>query len=275
VSFHSEVLNLKVDGHVATLWLDRPEKRNALGRDLWHDLPLAAAAVAEDQDVRVLVLAANGPHFSVGLDLKEQGGALGGSEQPSSPAASNLALYRRIRAMQDSVTALEELPFPVISAVHGYCIGGGVDIICATDIRVAASDAVFSVREAKIAIVADLGTLQRLPKILSAGHVAELAYTAKDIDATRAAQIGLVNHVVNGSANEALDLAYEIAKEIAANSPLAVQGTKEVLRANEMATVADGLKFVARWNSAHIQSDDLREAMSAFFEKRPPNFTGH
>jgi enoyl-CoA hydratase len=277
VTFESEVLELRVEGPIATLWLDRPEKRNALGRALWHDLPLATQAVAEDPAVRVLVLAARGPHFTVGLDLKEMGGAsLGGAgeSRPNSPARTNLATYRQIRRMQDAVTALERLAVPVIAAVHGYCIGGGVDLVCAADIRLASADAVFSVREAKVAIVADLGTLQRLPRIVGAGHVAELAYSAKDIDAARAAQIGLINHVHAGSAEQVLAAAYELAGEIAANSPLAVQGTKAVLRANDGATVDEGLDFVARWNSAFLQSNDLTEAMVAFFERRPPNFTG-
>jgi enoyl-CoA hydratase len=237
---------------------------------------LAAAAISADPSIRVLVLAARGPHFTVGLDLKEMGAsALTESEgAPGSPARANLSTYRNIRRLQDAVTAVSDLAIPVIAAVHGYCIGGGVDIICAADIRLAASDAIFSVREAKIAIVADLGTLQRLPRIVGAGHVAELAYTGKDISAKRAAKIGLVNHVHEGSADEVLTAAYELAHEIAANSPLAVQGTKAVLAANDGGTVADGLDFVARWNSAFLRSNDLTEAMTAFFERRPPNFTG-
>jgi enoyl-CoA hydratase len=254
--------------------LSRPEKLNALGRALWHDLPLAAAAVADDTQIRCLVLAARGKHFTVGLDLKEMGSPLSSGSGPTSPARSNLSSYRQIRRMQDSVTALEKLGVPVVSAIHGYCIGGGVDIACATDIRLAASDAVFSVREAKIAIVADLGTLQRLPRIIGAGHVAELAYTAKDIDAAEASRIGLVNRVIAGSAAEVYDAAMELAREIAANSPLAVQGTKEVLRANDGATIDEGLDFVAHYNAAYLRSNDLTEALTAFLERRAPNFTG-
>jgi enoyl-CoA hydratase/carnithine racemase len=274
VSFSSDVLELKVDGHVATLWLNRPEARNALGRSLWHDLPLAAEAIDDDDDVRVVVLAARGPHFTVGLDLKEMGGGLTDGGSRTSVARANRQAYEGIRRLQDSVTALADLRVPVVAAVHGYCIGGGVDIICAADIRLAASDAVFSVREAKVAIVADLGTLQRLPKIVSAGHVAELALTAKDIDAARAAAIGLVNHVCEGSAVEVLEAAYEMADAIAANSPLAVQGTKAVLAFNDGATVDDGLEYVAQWNTAYLRSNDLTEAMTAFLERRTPTFRG-
>jgi len=145
--------------------------------------------------------------------------------------------------------------------------------VAACDIRVAAADAVFSVRETRMAIVADLGSLQRLPRIIGAGHVAELAYTGRDVDAARAAQIGLVNHVADDAA-AAQALALDIAREIAGNSPLAVQGTKAVLVASADTTVAQGLDYVATYNSAMLGSNDLTEAMTAFFERRPPRFTG-
>jgi enoyl-CoA hydratase len=176
--------------------------------------------------------------------------------------------------MQNAVTSISELAIPVIAAVHGYCIGGGVDLISACDVRLCASDARFSVRETRVAIVADLGTLQRLPRIISAGHVAELAYTGKDIDAVRAAAIGLVNWVHGESADGVMQAAIQLANEIAANSPLAVQGTKAVLAANDGRTVAEGLEFVAKWSTMYLQSNDLREAMTAFLEKRPPVFRG-
>jgi enoyl-CoA hydratase len=171
------------------------------------------------------------------------------------------------------VTAVARCTKPVIAAVHGYCIGGGVDLIAACDIRLASADAVFSVREAKIAIVADLGSLQRLPAIIGAGHLAELAFTGKDISAERAKEIGLVNDVA-ADAEGVQKAAHMLAAEIAANSPIAVQGTKAVLAANEGRTVAEGLDYVATWNAGMLASDDLTEAVTAFMEKRPPKFTG-
>ena len=175
--------------------------------------------------------------------------------------------------MQRSVTSVAACPKPIIAAVHGYCIGGGVDLISACDIRVASTDAVFSVRETRVAIVADLGSLQRLPRIIGKGHVAELALTGKDISAARAKEIGLVNDVLP-DADAALAAARELAGEIAANSPLAVQGTKAVLAACEDKSVAEGLDYVATWNAGFLSSDDLVEAMTAFMEKRPPEFRG-
>jgi enoyl-CoA hydratase len=274
VEFSSPVITLEVEGHLATLWLDRPESRNALGSAFWRDLPLAAAAVAENSDIRVVVVAAKGPHFTVGLDLKEFGGHFSSSDTSASAARANARTFANVRAMQDSVTSLAKLAVPVIAAIHGYCIGGGIDIISACDIRVATSTATFSVRETKVAIVADLGTLQRLPRIVSAGHVAELAFTGKDIDARRASDIGLVNSLHGESAEEVYEAALALAKEIAANSPLAVQGTKAVLAANEGRSVDEGLDFVARWNTMYLASNDLREAMTAFIERRPPVFRG-
>ncbi|HEV2427874.1 MAG TPA: enoyl-CoA hydratase-related protein, partial [Acidimicrobiales bacterium] len=182
--------------------------------------------------------------------------------------------YRGIRHWQDSVSALARLPVPVVAAVHGYCLGGGLDVITACDLRVCSSDAVFGVRETRVAIVADLGTLQRLPRIVGPAVAAELAYTGRDFGAAYAERVGLVSRVVDGSGVEAYECALDVAREIAANSPLAVRGTKAVLSANDGATVDEGLEFVARWNALYLRSNDLTEAMTAFAEKRPPSFSG-
>ena len=291
----SDVLSIERGDHVATVWLDRAEARNAMGPAFWTDLPAVMADVSADRAVRAVVIAARGPHFSVGLDLKAMAGLLtatggdagdvGGtapgsrSGTPGSPAkpsaaAKAMASRPQILRMQRSISSVADCPKPVIAAVHGYCLGGGLDVIAACDIRLASADAVFSLRETRIAIVADLGSLQRLPRIISKGHVAELAYTGKDIDARRAAEIGLVNDVLP-DAEATIKAARQLAGEIAANSPVAVEGTKAVLAACEDRSVAEGLDYVATWNAGFLQSDDLAEAMVAFTEKRPPNFTGY
>jgi enoyl-CoA hydratase len=278
---NSEVLTVEHDGPVATLWLDSAEARNAMGPAFWNDLPLLMADLSAARAVRCVVVAARGPHFSVGLDLKAMAGLLagsgdgardGGSKTPSMGARA-FATRPEILRMQRAVSSVAECPKPVVAAVHGYCIGGGVDLITACDMRLASADAVFSVRETRIAIVADLGSLQRLPRIVGAGHVAELAYTGKDIDANRAKEIGLVNGVFPDS-HAAIHAARELATEIAANSPLAVQGTKAVLGACADKSVAEGLDYVATWNAGFLPSDDLVEAMTAFTEKRSPQFEG-
>jgi enoyl-CoA hydratase len=279
-SFASDVLTIDVDGHVATLWLDRPGKRNAMGPALWDDLPLAMDAIASEPDVRAVVVAARGPHFTVGLDLVAMAGlagpakpAEGGDAAPASMAARARSARTEILRLQASVTSVADCRLPVIAAVHGYCIGGGVDLIAACDIRLSSADAVFSVREAKLAIVADLGSLQRLPAIIGRGHLAELAFTGKDISAARAESIGLVNHV-SPDADSVLADGRALAAEIAANSPLAVQGSKAVLAAGDGRSVTEGLEYVATWNAGFLASDDLVEAMAAFMEKRPAVFNG-
>ena len=278
VDFESPVLRIEHDETeaVATLWLDRAEARNAMGVDLWRDLPRAMDVLAADTTVRVVIVAAEGPHFSVGLDLKAMGSMLtGGGDGSSRTSMASKARSGRaeVLRLQESITAVARCPKPVIAAVHGYCIGGGVDLIAACDIRLASADAVFSVREAKMAIVADLGSLQRLPAIIGAGHLAELAFTGKDISAERAKEIGLVNDLA-ADAEGVQKAAHALALEIAANSPIAVQGTKAVLAANEGRTVAEGLDYVATWNAGMLASDDLTEAVTAFMEKRAPKFTG-
>jgi enoyl-CoA hydratase len=280
-----QVLSIERDHHVATVWLDRPEARNAMGPAFWDDLITAMTDVSTDTDVRAVVVAARGPHFSVGLDLKAMAGLLtGGDAQgsgrergngggPPSMAVRAVAARAGVKRLQSAISSVADCPKPVLAAIHGYCIGGGVDLVSACDIRLASADAVFSVRETKVAIVADLGSLQRLPQIIGKGHVAELAFTGKDITADRAKEIGLVNDVF-ADADAVVAGARAMAAEIASNSPLAVLGTKAVLTAGEGRSVADGLDYVATWNAGFLQSDDLAEAMSAFMAKRAPEFRG-
>ena len=272
-----EVLSIEKEDYVATLWLDRPEARNAMGPAFWSELPQAMAELTDDAEVRAIVVAAKGPHFSVGLDLKTMGTVLEVGAEPGagrSRAARSARARVEIKRMQQSVSAVAECPKPIVAVVHGYCIGGGVDLVSACDIRFASEDAAFSVRETKMAIVADLGSLQRLPRIIGAGHVAELAFTGKDISAARAKEIGLVNDVLP-DADSALKAALAMAAEIAANSPLVVQGTKAVIQAADRTAIAEGLEYVAVWNAGFLQSDDLTEAFTAFMEKRSPKFTGN
>ena len=275
MEFSSDVLSIEVTDHVATLWLDRPDARNAMGHALWNDLPRAAATIAGDPSIRVVIVAARGSAVSVGLDLKDMGaGLVGSGDAGTSEAVRNQRTYATIRTMQTSITSIAQLEMPVIAAVHGYCIGAGVDLISACDIRLSSSDATYSVRETRIAIVADMGTLQRLPRLIGAGHVAELAFTGNDIDAHRALQIGLVNSLHGDSGGDVYAAAQALARTIAANSPLAVRGTKAVLAANEGRSVDEGLEFVAQWNTMYLQTNDLREAITAFIERRPPVFRG-
>ncbi len=271
--FSSDVLTLETDGPVSTLWLDAPERRNACGPAFFADLPRAFDALSSDEMVRAVVLAARGPSFTVGLDLKAMAPLLLQGPAAGPDAGHRRDLYLEIKRLQAAINAVAACPKPVIAAVQGHCIGAGMDLITACDIRLAAEDASFSVRETKMAIVADLGTLQRLPRIVAAGHAAELIYTGADFSAARAHAVGLVNAVYPD--HEALmDAALALGAEIAANSPLAVQGAKAVLHATAYRTVEDGLDYVALWNTSFLRSRDLHEAVTAFLEKRPPRFEG-
>lgn len=275
----SDVISVESRPGVAIVWLDRPEKRNAFAPDFWGEFPDTIEALGADPEVRVIVVAARGAAFTVGLDLHAFGPSLAtgdldaDAEPAGSPVAHRARTYRLVKTMQHTFTALAECPKPVIAAVHGYCIGAGVDLITACDIRYSSAGAVFSVRETKLAMVADVGTLQRLPKIVDPGWVAEIAYTGRDFDAAEAKEMGLVGRVFPDQ-ESTLVAAISTAEQIVANSPLAVQGTKAVLRAGDGLSVNDALDYVALWNAAFLHSNDLAEAFAAFAEKRKPEFTG-
>ena len=269
MDFTSNTLAIEVDGHVATLWLDRPEKMNAISTEMWRDFPRAIDAIAADDTIRAVVIAGRGRGFCVGLDLASLSGA-----PDLSTAAGCLQQMKVTRVCQDAITAVAQCPVPVVAAIHGHCLGAGVDLITACDIRLAAEDSLFGVRETKIGIVADVGTLQRLPSVVGAGHVAELAYTGKDIGAQRAEKIGLVNDVYPDF-DGVYGAAAALAGEIAANAPLAVRGTKFILQQGEDLSTEQSLLLNGLWTMVtSLNSNDLKEAVQAFMEKRPPNYTG-
>jgi enoyl-CoA hydratase len=229
--------------------------------------------LAEDREVRAVVVRGAERAFSYGLDLRAAFAAWGPVLTGGGLAGPRSELFRLIQKLQRAFTAIAACPVPVIAAVHGWCIGGGVDLIAACDLRLCSADATFSIRETRVAMVADLGSLQRLPRILGPGHLRELAFTGKDIDAARAARIGLVNDVYPDRA--ALDeAALALAREIAAAPPLVVRGVKHVLDQGEGQSVAEGLDYVATWNAAFLASEDLGEATAAFAARRPPLYKG-
>jgi enoyl-CoA hydratase len=263
-------LELEKDGHVATLWLNRPEKLNALSEDMWADIPRAVRTLDEDEDVRVIVLAGRGKAFSVGIDI----GMLSRLRPDGpSPARGNFHIYTEIKRGQETVNSLAEAAKPVIAAIHGYCLGAGANIISACDIRIASEDAVFSIRETRMGLVADIGALQRLPGIVGNGVTAEMALTGADYPASWALERGLVSQVF-ANAEDLLTGARELADEIASNSPLVTQGVKRILQANDGRTIEQALDYMAQWNSSFLVSNDLLEAINAYMEKRDPDFTG-
>ncbi len=264
---------IEIEGHVATLWLANPDRRNAMGPDFFAELPAVVEKLDADPEVRAVVLAARGPHFSTGLDLTRMAGELGAAFTQGGLAGDRLAFLRKVHELRRGFDAIPKSNKPFVAAIHGLCIGGGLDLVAACDVRVASTTAKLGIRETKIAIVADMGSLQRLEGVIGRGHLRELAFTGADIDAARALRIGLVNDVAE-SDERALAMARAVASEIAKNSPLVVQGVKEVLHFGETHGEKAGIDFVATRNAAFLASEDLREAMSAFVEKRIPDYKG-
>jgi enoyl-CoA hydratase/carnithine racemase len=262
--------NFKIEkeGKVAWLILNRPAKRNSMTWEFFTELGESFQAFDNDSEVRVIVVRAEGTMFTSGLDLVAAGSLLGDGS-----AASREGLHRKIRDLQESITSIERCRKPVIAAVHGWCIGAGVDMLCACDIRMAAKDAVFSIRETRIGIIADLGTLQRLPHIIGHGWSRELALTGRDFAAEAALKMGFITHLCEDR-EALLRETKSIADELAGLPPLAVQGTKEVLLNGRAHGVHPGLDYVAQKNAALIPNEDMMEAVAAFLEKRQPIFKG-
>ncbi len=251
-----------------------PGKGNAMGPDFWREMPEVFAALDRDEETRAIIVRGDGDNFSYGLDLAAMMGDLGSHfGAGENLAAERTRLLDLVGDMQKAFDNVAACRKPVVAAVSGWCIGGGLDLIAACDIRFCSSEARFSLREVKVAIVADLGSLQRLPRIIGEGATRELAFTGKDIAASRALQIGLVSEVCE-TRGAVLATARNLASEIADNPPLVVQGIKRVMNYCADKSVADGLGYVAVWNSAFLQSVDLGEAMAAFRERRAPQFKG-
>lgn len=257
--------------HICEVVLTGPGKGNAMGPDFWREMPELFAALDRDQDVRAIVIRGAGGNFSYGLDLMAMAGEIGASGK--NLAAERSALLDKVGEMQQACDRVALCRKPVIAAVSGWCIGGGLDLISACDIRLCSDDARFSLREVRVGMVADIGSLQRLPYLIGEGHTRELAFTGKDIDAPRALQIGLVSQVYD-SQDMVLEAARKLAGEIAANPPLVVQGIKQVMNQRIGQEIAEGLRYVGVWNSAFLHSEDLSEAITAFKERRVPQFKG-
>jgi len=261
-------IRVEKEEHIAWVILDRPDKRNAMDIDFFMQMIEVFTQLDEDPEVRVAVIKAEGKSFTAGLDVMSLAGLV-----DATGADSREFLRHGIVKGQQSTTVLEKCRKPVIAAVHSHCIGGGVDMICACDIRLASKDAVFSVRETRMAILADLGTLQRLPYVVGDAWARELCFTGRDFTAEEALDMGLVTHVYD--TREALyEAAGEMAGEIAGNSPLAVMGVKDTMRFTRENGVQAGLEYVAQKNATQLICEDAMEAVTAFMEKRKPVFRG-
>jgi 2,4-dienoyl-CoA reductase (NADPH2) len=265
-----ETLSVSLSDHIATIKLNRPDKANAMNLAMWHDIRRAFKWVDATPAARVAILEGEGKLFTSGIDLQMMMG-MGDQIQNDCEARTRENLRQVILDLQDTLTSLERCRKPVLAAIHGACIGGGIDLICCADMRYCAADASFSIKEIDIGMTADVGTLQRLPKLIGEGMARELAYTGRKFNANEALAMRLVNQVFES--REALQAGvHEIATTIAAKSPLSIRGVKEIITYARDHSVADGLNYVATWNAAMLLSNDLQEAMMANMGKRAPEF---
>jgi len=267
------LIQVERSGPVAEVVLNNPGRLNAMDATFFREIRRVFQELGGAPEVRAVVVWAMGRVFSSGLNLKEAMGLIPDLASCASDAARNRILHRTITEFQECFSQVRRCPKPVIAAVHGLCLGGGLDLATACDIRLATADAMFGIQETKMAMVADLGTLQRMSRICGRGFVREMAFTGNPVPALRALDFGLVNHLY-ADKSLMLEAARALAAEIAANSPLAVEGIKKVLDFCDQHSEEEGMEYVAQWNTAFFLSRDLSEALDAFASKREPRFTG-
>jgi enoyl-CoA hydratase len=262
---------VEVADQVAHVRMSRPDELNSMIREFWNELPAIVRELDAGGDVRAMVLSSTGRHFCAGMDLAVFGSseAPGGAEGET--GRSRAQLRQTALMLQESFTCFEKARFPVLAAVHGGCIGGAVDMVCAADMRYATADAFFVIQEINIGMTADVGTLQRLPKLIPDGVAREYAYTGRRMPAARAVEVGLVNEVF-ATHDELVDGVLTIAREIASKSPLAVWGSKEMLLYARDHTVADSLDHIATWQTGMFQPGDMVEAFTAKGEGRDADY---
>jgi len=260
---------LDITDHIAHVSFNRPEKRNSLNAPAWDEMRAIFKHCSIDPEVRVVVLSGEGKMFCAGIDvsmLMQMNGYKSNCE-----ARKREEFRVNLLKLQEDVSSLEQCQKPVIAAIHNACIGGGVDIISSADMRFCTEDAYFVIKEVDMGLVADIGTLQRLPKLISQGLVSELAYTGRKMFAEEAKSSGLVNRVFE-TKEIMMESVLEMARTIAAKSPVVIRGTKEMIKYTRDHSVEESLHMMSVWNAAYIMSDDIKEAMGAFMEKRQPNY---
>lgn len=265
VTYHRE-------GRIGFVTLNRPDKRNALNLALWSALGDAITAAEQDTEARVLIVRGEGKSFCAGLDLGPDNELIPVMSSPAS-AAQKIEFYRAVRHVQYIYSRLERLMIPTIAAIHGHCLGAGLELALCCDIRLTCTGTVFSLPEAQLALITDVGGLQRLPKVVGPAYAREIAFRGHRFSPEWAKEICLVNHFYPDK--ETLDsAAKEMAEEIAANPPLAIQGTKEVFLYNEQADLDEALDYTAARSSMIVPSEDLLEAVQAFAQKRKGQYKG-
>mgnify|MGYP000433410098 CR=1 FL=1 len=272
---HFETFDLSIENDIAHICLNRPDKRNSMIPSFWEDLPNVIEEIDSNAKARVIVISSTGPVFTAGMDLN----AFTPKQHASSDEAKRervrhgAAFYDTARKTQAAFNALEDCRLPVLAAIQGGCVGGGLDMVTACDMRYCTADAFFTIFEINVGMTADVGTFPRLVQQLPEGLVRELAYTGRRMQAEEAMKTGLVNRVF-ASHEEMLTGVMDIAAEIASKAPLAVYGCKRMINYSKDHTTADSLDYIAIWNASFLQSQEMQEAMMANAEKRPGDFVG-
>ncbi|WP_419912276.1 crotonase/enoyl-CoA hydratase family protein [Hoeflea sp.] len=260
---------VKRHGPVVQLSMNRPQKANGMTPDFWTELPRLLTLLDADEAVRAAVLTGEGKHFTGGMDLAAFASIAALFQQE--PGRAAYAFRKKIMQLQEAFTAIERARFPVIAAIHGACIGGGIDMISACDIRLASSDAYFAIEEINIGMAADVGTLQRLPKLIAPSVAAELAYTGRRFSAEEALQIGLLSTVAEDR-EKLVEEALALGDRISSKSPLAIAGIKANLAFSRDHGVTDGLDYMATWNAGMLRPEDLMNAVQAAMAKKEAEF---
>ncbi|MCG2578888.1 crotonase/enoyl-CoA hydratase family protein [Dechloromonas sp. XY25] len=263
-------ISITVADHIADIRLNRPNRSNAINDAMWQEIRQVFEWVDGTIEIRVAILSGEGNNFCAGIDL----GMLASIQQRiahTDGARSRETLRRLILNLQDCLSSIERCRKPVLAAIHGACVGGALDLVTCCDMRYVAADSFFSIKEIDVGMVADVGTLQRLPRLIGDGITRELAYTGREVDAEEALRLGLANRIF-GSISELNAGVRKIAVTIAAKSPLAIRGSKEILNYSRDHSIADGLTYVATWNSMALLSVDLAESMQAHKKNCPPRF---
>lgn len=266
-----ESFKVEINDHIAHVAFNKPEKANALDATGWQEMQAIFELLDKTPEARVIVLSGEGKHFCSGIDVSL---LMAIRQRVSLDCEGRMRekLRELVLQLQDTVSAIEKCRKPVLAAIHNACVGGGVDIVSACDMRYATEHGFFAIAEIDMGMVADLGTLQRLPKIIGDGMAREMAYTGRRVYGPEAKEIGLINRHFDDK-ESLMAAVFVIASQIASKSPLSIRGTKEIINYTRDHSVADGLKYMAIWNAALLLSNDLNEAFMAKMERRSPTFS--
>lgn len=267
-----ETFKVTIENNIANVAINRANRANSLNQKAWEEMKTIFEEMDVNPDVRVVVLSGEGKHFCAGIDL-EMLMNIGNFSEKGCEGRKREEFIRNLQFLQDSVSSIEKCRKPVIAAIQKACVGGGVDIASVCDMRYSTDDAYFAVKEVDMGLVADIGTMQRLPKILPYGICAELVYTGRKVFGPEAKEIGLVNKSY-ADYETMMEEVMKLAAMIASKSPIVIRGTKHILQHTRDHSVEEGLKYIQVWNAAMIYSDDLMESFAATMQKRKPVYKG-